>query len=143
MARKILSLSVITVLIIFYLSIGIKASTVTSWKFQILNDPDARQVAQNIASLQNEMTLSKDPIAQFIDGINGRIMSIIQQDIVNKMLEDNIGDGQSYEVGDIEIAVFEDPQTGVVTIILTNKITGEVTEIQYNTDEWPTGEDLY
>ncbi|MGM0602253.1 MAG: curli assembly protein CsgF [Bacillota bacterium] len=143
MPRKVILSAAAVLFILCFLGSSAAASTVTSWKFQILNDPDARQVAQNIASLQNEMTLSKDPIAQFIDGLNGRIMSIIQQDIVNKMLEDNIGDGQSYEVGDIEIAIFEDEQTGEVTIILTNKITGEVTEIRYNTDEWPTGEDLY
>lgn len=117
------------------------ADSVTSWKFKTFNDPDARQVAQNIASTQHEMSLSEDPIAQFINGLNGRIMSLIQQDIVNKMVEDGLAEG-NYDVGNLEITVSEDEITGVVTIILTNTTTGEVTEIEYSTDDWPSSEDL-
>ncbi|MGP3778437.1 curli assembly protein CsgF [Halanaerobium saccharolyticum] len=141
MNRKI-SLIMLFFIILMIFSNSALAASVTSWKFNIFNDPDARQVAQNIASAQNDMSLANDPIAQFISGINGRIMNMIQQDIVNKMLEDNIGDGLNYEVGDVEIDVTEDPLTGIVTIVLTNIITGEITVIEYDTTEWPSSEDF-
>ncbi|PTV98486.1 curli production assembly/transport component CsgF [Halanaerobium saccharolyticum] len=140
--NKKISLTILFFIILIIFSNLALAASVTSWKFNIFNDPDARQVAQNIASAQNDMTLANDPIAQFISGINGRIMNMIQQDIVNKMLEDNIGDGLNYEVGDVEIDVTEDPLTGIVTIVLTNIITGEITVIEYDTTEWPSSEDF-
>lgn len=117
------------------------ADTVTSWEFNSFNDPDARQVAQNIASTQHEMSQEEDPIAQFVSGLNGRIMSLIQQDIVNKMVEEDLAEG-SYDVGNLEVTVSEDETTGVVTVTLVNKDTGEVTEIEYSSDEWPASDDL-
>lgn len=142
MNKKISLIIVLSILFSIIFSTSLLAASVTSWKFNVLNDPDARQVAQNIASAQNDMSLANDPIAQFISGINGRIMNMIQQDIVNKMLENNIGDGVNYEVGDVEIDVTEDPITGVVTILLTNIVTGEITVIEYDTTEWPSSEDF-
>jgi len=141
MKKKILYIILASFLIIFLFSSLISAGSTTSWSFQTFNNPDARQVAQNIASTQHEMSLSEDPIAQFISGLNGRIMSLIQQDIVNKMIEDGLAEG-SYDVGNLEVTVSEDETTGIVTIILTNKVTGEVTEIEYSTDDWPSTEDL-
>lgn len=141
MKKKILYIILASFLIIFLFSSLISAGSTTSWSFQTFNNPDARQVAQNIASTQHEMSLSEDPIAQFISGLNGRIMSLIQQDIVNKMIEDGLAEG-SYDVGNLEVTVNEDEITGVVTIILTNTATGEVTEIEYSTDDWPSTEDL-
>lgn len=141
MKNKILYILLVSLLSIFLFSSVIIAASTTSWSFQTFNNPDARQVAQNIASTQHEMSLSEDPIAQFISGLNGRIMSLIQQDIVNKMVEDGLAEG-SYDVGNLEITVNEDEITGVVTIILTNTDTGEVTEIEYSTDDWPAAEDL-
>lgn len=141
MRKKILYILLVSFMSIFLFSGFISAASTTSWSFQTFNNPDARQVAQNIASTQHEMSLSEDPIAQFISGLNGRIMSLIQQDIVNKMVEDGLAEGD-YDVGNLEITVNEDEITGVVTIILTNKETGEVTEIEYSTDDWPAAEDL-
>ncbi|MGM0602019.1 MAG: curli assembly protein CsgF [Bacillota bacterium] len=139
--KKILYVLFITLMTVFLMTNIISADTVTSWSFRTFNDPDARQVAQNIASTQHEMSLSEDPIAQFISGLNGRIMSLIQQDIVNKMVEDGLAEG-SYDVGNLEISVREDEITGVVTVTLTNINTGEVTEIEYSTDDWPAADDL-
>lgn len=141
MREKIIFIILIFLITFLIFSNITSASATTSWEFQIFNDPDARQVAQNIASTQNEMSLSEDPIAQFISGLNGRIMSLIQQDIVNKMVEDELAEG-SYDVGNLEIVVNEDEITGVVTLILTNTETGEVTEIEYSTSDWPLIEDL-
>ncbi|MGP3779364.1 curli assembly protein CsgF [Halanaerobium saccharolyticum] len=141
MKKKILSTLLMAFISILFFSNFIIAASTTSWSFQTFNNPDARQVAQNIASTQHEMSLSEDPIAQFISGLNGRIMSLIQQDIVNKMVEDGLAEG-NYDVGNLEIAVDEDEITGVVTITLVNTVTGEVTEIEYSTDDWPSAEDL-
>jgi curli production assembly/transport component CsgF len=139
--KKIFYTLFISIITIFLFVSTINADTVTSWEFKTFNDPDARQVAQNIASTQHEMSLSEDPIAQFISGLNGRIMSLIQQDIVNKMVEEGLAEG-SYDVGNLEITVSEDEVTGVVTVTLVNTNTGEVTEIEYSTDEWPAADDL-
>ena len=141
MKKKLIFILLIFLMTFLIFSNIVSASAVTSWEFQTFNDPDARQVAQNIASTQKEMSLSEDPIAQFISGLNGRIMSLIQQDIVNKMVEDELAEG-SYDVGNLEIVVNEDEITGVVTLILTNTETGEVTEIEYSTSDWPLVEDL-
>jgi curli production assembly/transport component CsgF len=139
--KKIFYTLFISIITSFLFVSTINADTVTSWEFKTFNDPDARQVAQNIASTQHEMSLSEDPIAQFISGLNGRIMSLIQQDIVNKMVEEGLAEG-SYDVGNLEITVSEDEVTGVVTVTLVNTNTGEVTEIEYSTDEWPAADDL-
>ncbi len=141
MNKIILYISFISLMIVIIFTNIIAADSVTSWDFKTFNDPDARQVAQNIASTQHEMSLSEDPIAQFISGLNGRIMSLIQQDIVNKMIDDGLAEG-SYDVGNLEVTIDEDEITGVVTIILTNTTTGEVTEIEYSTDDWPSAGDL-
>lgn len=125
-------------ILLLIISTGVQAASTTSWKFNILNNPDARQVANNIASMQHKMNLENDPIQQFIAGLNGRIMSIIQQGIINKMLDDNQDASGEYDIGNLNIVIIEDQQTGVVTIVLTNTETGEVTVIEYSTRDWPT-----
>lgn len=135
MLKKII---LITILILLIPILRAEAAVITSWKYQFLNDPDARQVANNIASLQHEMNLENDPIQQFIAGMNGRVMSIIQQGIINEMLDENQDASGEYDIGDLNVVIIEDQQTGVVTIVLTNTETGEVTEIEYSTSEWPT-----
>lgn len=135
MVKKII---LITILILLLPLLRAEAAAITSWKYHFLNDPDARQVANNIASLQREMNLENDPIQQFIAGMNGRVMSIIQQGIINEMLDENQDASGQYDIGDLNVVIIEDQQTGVVTIVLTNTETGEVTEIEYSTSEWPT-----
>lgn len=112
------------------------AASTTIYGFRVLNSPDQRQIAFNIASKQHEMSLEQDKIAQFRSLIEGRIMSIISSDIVEKMLsEEGFGGGAQYDTDSLDIIVEEVNGQVIVTII--NKDTGEKDELIYNPDDWP------
>lgn len=129
--------SVFLVLIfLFTISIFSFAASTTSYSFRVLNAPDQRQVAFNIASRQQEMSLEEDKIAQFKSLIEGRIMSIISSDIVEKMLEEEgFGGNTQYDTDSLDIFIEETNGTVIVTII--NKESGEKDELVYNPDDWP------
>jgi len=118
------------------MSNSVLASSTTSYSFRVLNSPDQRQVAFNIASKQHEMSLEQDKIAQFKSLIEGRIMSIISSDIVEKMLaEEGFGGGAQYDTDSLE--VFVEEVNGQVIVTIINKDTGEKDELVYNPDDWP------
>jgi len=135
MRIKIISSLLILILIIFFSSIAL-ASSNTSYSFRVLNNPDQRQVAFNIAAKQHEMSLEEDKIAQFKSLIEGRIMSIISSDIVEKMIaQEGFGGGAEYDTDSLDIYVEEINGQVIVTII--NKVSGEKDELVYNPDDWP------
>ena len=135
MQNKIIRILLILTLIFCFSSITLAAST-TSYSFRVLNSPDQRQVAFNIAGKQHEMSLEEDKIAQFKSLIEGRIMSIISSDIVEKMIaEEGFGGGAEYDTDSLDIFVEEINGQVIVTII--NKETGEKDELVYNPDDWP------
>ncbi|TDO83341.1 type VIII secretion system (T8SS) CsgF protein [Halanaerobium saccharolyticum] len=133
MLKKIFIISILFFFFVISFSSFVGAASTTSWSFKVLNDPDARQVAYNLAQAQNEMSESEDPIAQFVSGLEGRIMSNIQRDIVNKMIEDGSAAGV-YETNTLLVTVEDD--NGDVTIYITNKETGEQTKVEYGTNDW-------
>ena len=135
MQMKMIRFLLILILIFCFSSISLAAST-TSYSFRVLNSPDQRQVAFNIASKQHEMSMEEDKIAQFTSLIEGRIMSIISSDIVEKMLaEEGFGGSAIYDTDSLDIFVEEVDGQVIVTII--NKNTGEEDELVYNPDDWP------
>ena len=134
MFKKLFIISIIFFFIVISFSSFSGAASTTSWNFRILNNPDSRQVAHNIAQAQQEMSEAEDPIAQFISGLESRIMNNIQRDIVNQMIEEGLAEGV-YETNTLIIEVSED-DNGVVTIWIENKETGERTEIEYGTNDW-------
>ncbi len=141
MLKKIFIIT-LSLLLILSLSNCIFAASTTSYKFRIFNSPDQRQVAYNIAQAQHEMSLEKDEIARFVSALEGRIMGEITGDIVRKMMsEEGFGEDAYYNTDNLEIIVTED-DNGVVTIYVYNKVTGESTEIEYDTGEWPEFTDL-
>ncbi len=134
---KKLSIICFSLIFIFVMTNIILAASLTSYKFRIFNSPDQRQVAYNIAQAQHEMSLEKDEIARFVSALEGRIMGEITADIVRKMMsEEGFGEDAYYNTDNLEIIVTED-DNGVVTIYVYNKVTGESTEIEYDTGEWP------
>ncbi|MFW6295530.1 MAG: curli assembly protein CsgF [Halanaerobium sp.] len=135
MQIKIFSIFLILILVLSISSFALAAST-TSYSFRVLNNGDQRQVAYNLASKQHEMSLEVDKIAQFKSLIEGRIMSMISSDIVEKMLaEEGFGGDSQYDTDSLEIFVEERNGTVIVTII--NKESGEEDELVYNPGDWP------
>lgn len=136
MGKKIIIIS-LSLIIIFSISILSYAASTTSYSFRVLNNPDQRQVSQNIASKQHEMSLEEDKIAQFKSLIEGRIMSIISSDIVEKMLsEEGFGGDTQYDTDSLDIFV-EEREDGQVIITIVNKESGEEDQLVYNPDDWP------
>lgn len=137
MRLKIFSIFLILILI-FSISQLTSAGSTMSYSFRVLNNPDQRQVAHNIASKQHEMSLEEDKLAQFISLIEGRIMSIISSDIVEKMLsEEGITEDLYYDTNSLDIFVEPDPDTDIVEIRVVNKESGEEETLVYNPDDWP------
>ncbi len=134
--QKKFMITCLSLILIFSISILSTAASTTSYSFRILNSPDQRQVAQNIASKQHEMSLEEDKVAQFKSLIEGRIMSIISSDIVEKMLsEEGFGGDTQYDTDSLDIFVEEVDGQTIITIV--NKESGEEDELIYNPDEWP------
>lgn len=132
---KIFNIFLMVIILLSISHFALAAST-TSYSFRVLNNADQRQVAYNLASKQYEMSLEVDKIAQFKSLIEGRIMSIISSDIVEKMLtQEGFGGDSQYDTDSLEIFVEERNGTVIVTII--NKETGEEDELVYNPGDWP------
>ena len=135
MRIKIFSIFLMLIMVLSVSSFALAGST-TSYSFRVLNNADQRQVAYNIASKQYEMSLEVDKIAQFKSLIEGRIMSIISSDIVEKMLsQEGFGGGSQYDTDSLEIFVEE--RDGEVIVIIINKESGERDELVYNPGDWP------
>lgn len=110
-----------------------------SWSFQIFNNPNARQVAINTAEKQDGLIEVDDPIQNFADGLERRLYSSAQREIVNKIMdEDEVPYGE-YEAGNLNISVAEDPQTGEVIVEIIDKISGDSTIITYSGDSFGSG----
>ncbi len=107
-----------------------------SWDFQIFNDANARQVAINVAEKQHDLVDVEDPIEEFTDGLDRRLQSSAQREIVDMIMdEDEVPYGE-FEAGNLNISVAEDPQTGEVIVEITDIITGDSTIITYEGDDW-------
>lgn len=112
-----------------------------SWSFQTFNNPNARQVAVSTAEKQDGLIEdTEDPIERFADGLERRLYSSAQREIIDKIMdEDEVPYGE-YEAGNLDISVAEDPQTGEVIIEIVDTETGDSTIIDYSSDDF--GSDL-
>ncbi|MFW5790953.1 MAG: curli assembly protein CsgF [Bacillota bacterium] len=108
-----------------------------SWSFQTYNQPNARQVAINTAEKQNDLIEEEeDPIQRFADGLERRLYSSAQREIVDKIMdEDEVPYGE-YQAGNLNISVAEDPQTGDVIIEIVDQVSGDSTIIDYSSDDF-------
>ncbi len=111
-----------------------------SWSFQTFNQPNARQVAINVAEMQDGLIEEEeDPIERFTEGLERRLYSSAQRQIVDMIMdEDEVPYGE-FEAGNLQISVAEDPQTGEVIVDIYDVITGDSTTITYSGDEWDSG----
>lgn len=133
---------IVAIFCLFYL-VTVSASAYNShnytmsWSFQTFNQPNARQVAINRAEKQDGLIEGEeDPIERFTSGLERRLYSSAQRDIVDKIMnEDEVPYGE-YEAGDLEISVAEDPQTGEVLIEIYDVVSGDSTTITYSGDKW-------
>lgn len=138
--KKLLILSIIFTL---FLMFSVSASAYTShnftmsWSFQTFNQPNARQVAINKAEKQDGLIKDEEsPIERFASGLERRLYSSAQRDIVDKIMsEDEVPYGE-YEAGNLEISVAEDPQTGEVIVDIYDTVSGDSTTITYSGDKW-------
>ncbi len=119
---------------------GTLAETYTmSWSFRTFHNPNARQVAKGIAEQQDGMVEEEeDPIDTFRERLERRLMSRIQRNLIDRITGDEgeLEDEFDVDVGDLNIYVDHDEDTGVVTIEITNLITGETDVITYSEDSW-------
>ncbi|MFW5991739.1 MAG: curli assembly protein CsgF [Halanaerobiaceae bacterium] len=132
--KKIITLLVV---IIFTLAGTVTAANYTmSWDFEIFNDANATQVALNNAQIQDELAEEEeDPLERFKEGLERRLYSAVQRSIVDMITGDSEAYGE-FEVGNLEVSVAEDPDTGEVIVDIYNTETGESTTITYAPDEY-------
>lgn len=111
-----------------------------SWDFETFGNPNARQVAVNTAETHNGLVEeAEDPIERFAEGLDRRLYSSAQRDIVDMIMdEEQVATGE-YEAGDLNISVAEDPQTGEVIVEITDMVSGDSTIITYSSDDWDSG----
>jgi len=125
-------------------NVAAAASHTMSWSFQMFNNPNARQVALNIAEKQEAMWEEDDPddpVADFRDSLERRLYSRAQREIVDIIFDEEIDEREDFTVGDLDISVEQDPDTGETIITITDRETGEETVITYGEDFWPTSHD--
>jgi curli production assembly/transport component CsgF len=133
--NKIIILILVSIL---FLGGSVQASQYTmSWSFRTFNNPNARQVAINMAEKQNGMVEeTEDPIERFRESFERRLMSNMQQGLIDQITgEGSVEDG-SYQIGDLDISVSEDSATGDVTLTITNLNTGETSIVTYSSDDY-------
>lgn len=107
-----------------------------SWSFNTFNNPDARQAAINRAETQDGLVEStQDSIDQFKEGLDRRLYSQAQSEIIDKIMEDEDFDKEKLRAGDLEINLGKDEDTGEVIVKIYDTETGESTVITYS-DNW-------
>ena len=134
-----ITLMLISILLFSVLS-SVQASKYTmSWRFRVYNNPNARQVAINVAEKQAGLVEeNQDPIDRFRESFERRLMSSVQRSLIDQILgEEEVEEG-NFQTGDLDISVSEDPDTGDITLEITDLNTGETTIVTYSSDEWPT-----
>lgn len=138
--RRLFIILLILVSLIFSATFFAAAENYTmSWRFRIFNNPNARQVAINTAEKQDGLIEeNQDPVERFRESFERRLMSTVQRNLIDQILDDEEQADGNFQTGDLDITVTEDPDTGDVTLEITDLNTGETTVITYSADEWPT-----
>lgn len=110
------------------------ANYTMSWDFQYFNNPNARQVAINIAEKQAGMiTEDISSYERFRASLEQRLLSSVQRSIIRQLLnEEEFTEIKDLKVGDLIINIIQGDD-GEVTVIIKDIITGDKTELTYNT----------
>ncbi|NMB00715.1 MAG: hypothetical protein GX971_04245 [Firmicutes bacterium] len=83
--KRILLVSITVLIITCLCSVGVLANSTMTWHFEIFGNPNARQVALNIANAQKELSRTAEEqsgLDQFKESINRMAMSKAVRDIV-------------------------------------------------------------
>lgn len=141
--KKYIFIFLILSALVFLIAVSVNAENYTmSWRFRIFNKPNARQVAINTAEKQDGLIEeNQDPIERFRESFERRLMSTVQRNLIDQILDDETEADGNFQTGDLDITVTEDPDTGDVTLEITDLNTGETTIITYSADDWPTDYD--
>ena len=136
--KKTLIFIIIFILVSIYpVSAEVYPDYTMKWNFKILNNPDLRQVALNIARNQNELIEEEtDPIDEFTEGLERRLYSVAQREIVDIITGESDVPYGEFQAGDLWISVAEDTQTGEVIVEVTDVISGDSTVITYSKDDF-------
>lgn len=112
-----------------------------SWDFEIFNKYSNRQIAIDIAEKQLDMVEKEsDPVDEFQNSFERRLMSTVQRSIIDQIFaESGITVGE-YRVGNLDISIAEDSNTGEIIMEITDLITGESTIVTYAVDYWLSNE---
>lgn len=136
--KKIFTLTAALIIILgFSFSTAAYPNYNMSWSFQKVNNPDARQVAINVAKSQDGLVRpEKDSIERFKESLERRLYSRAQREIVDAIMNEEDVPYGDFEAGDLKISVAEDPDTGEVLVEITDTISGDSTVITYSNDKW-------
>lgn len=110
---------------------GIAANFTMSYSFKIFGNPNARQVALNLAEKQANLAKGEQTeLEKFVEGLQRRLMSEVYRQIIDDIF--NPGgppeDGQ-YFAGNLVITVRTDDE-GNTVIIVEDTVTGEISIIE-------------
>lgn len=107
------------------------ANFTMSYSFKVLGNPNARQVALNLAEKQaNLMKDEQSELELFVEGLKRRLMSEVYRQILEDIFdpEGPPEDGQ-YFAGNLIISVHTD-ENGNTVIIVEDTVTGEISIIE-------------
>lgn len=134
--KKILVIS-LTLIMVLGLTFITYAGYNMSWSFQKFNNPDARQVANNIAKSQDGMIKpEQNSLERFKESLEQRLYNRAQREIVDAIMNEESVPYGDFEAGDLDISVAEDPDTGEILVTITDTISGDSTVITYSNDDW-------
>lgn len=137
--RTVLTL-VAVVLLMLGLNGAVNAANFTmSWDYKIFGNPNARQVALNLADKQATLEKAEQSeIDAFVEGLKRRLVSEVYRNIIDGLFDpDGTPGGGIYYAGNLIITVDHDGDGGTV-VIIEDTVTGEVSIIELS-DYWGPG----
>lgn len=136
--RKGLVLLIALALVVFSIQGAAAANFTMSWGFKIFGNPNARQVALNLAEKQANLEKGEESeLDVFVEGLKRRLMSEVYREIIKDIFDgDGPGSGQYY-AGHLVITV-DTNEDGRTVVIIEDTVTGEVSIIELS-DYWGMG----
>lgn len=115
------------------------ANFTMSYSFKIFGNPNARQVALNLADKQANLAKGEQSeLEMFVEGLKRRLMSEVYREILDDIFSpDGPPQEGKYYAGNLVITVHTDDD-GNTVIIVEDTVTGEVSVIELS-DYWGPG----
>lgn len=117
------------VLVLSLQSLASAATFTMSYGFKIFGNPNARQVALNLADKQAALEKEEQSeLDAFVEGLKRRLVSEVYRDIIDDVFDSENPQGGTYYAGNLVINVHHDPDGGTL-VIVEDTVTGEVSII--------------